>query len=303
MTVNEFRDNIVEKMKEMGIDEEFMEHPAFSSVLAEISVLIGQMNMFEAGNNVSMSKQEQGLSFSWENSSNKRYDVQISVPDKDTIKAVRTEEESRLIGDKLADEKKILEIDSKYTPYGEVVIDEYYVGADNYTTGLDGSIISTTATSKKYDNNGVMVERENVSKKPHKAMESVRNIKPSVVLNDMSKGDMLRVDSSCRRRELLVRDKLDTATIRYEDNDKNEKYEGIIPLNQEYGLRDMRILGQQLEQDRVVIHPIFKEEIEEMIMKEKNPRIQEGLRAYAKGRETYSYDSSMDKDFVSLMQK
>jgi len=302
MTVNEFRNNIVERIKAMGISEEFMTHPAFSSALAEISALIGQMNMFEEGDNVLIQEQDKTLSFSWKSPSDQRYDVQISVPDKDTIKTVRTEEESRRIGDKTTDEKKIVEIDSKYTPYGEVLIEEYYVNADNYETGLDGSIISTTATSKKYDNNGIMVERDTVSKKPYKGM-SVGTITPSIVLNDMSKSDMFRVDFSCRRRELLVRDKLDTAIIRYEDKDKDEKYEGIIPLNQEYGLRDMRILGHQLEQDRVVIHPIFKEEIEEMIMKEKNPRIQEGLRAYAKGRETYSYDSSMDKDFVSLMQK
>ena len=49
----------------------------------------------------------------------------------------------------------------------------------------------------------------------------------------------------------------------------------------------------------VVIPPLSQEEIEVMIQRESNPKVAEGLREYAVGRNTYSYNSAEDKHFIS----
>lgn len=102
-------------------------------------------------------------------------------------------------------------------------------------------------------------------------------------------------------RTLLVRDKLDTAKIISEDRTKGIKYSAITPLNQEHGLRDMAALldGYGPYPQNVVIPPLSQEEIEVMIQRESNPKVAEGLREYAVGRNTYSYNSAEDKHFIS----
>ena len=49
----------------------------------------------------------------------------------------------------------------------------------------------------------------------------------------------------------------------------------------------------------IVISPLSSEEIENMIQREKNPKVAEGLKLYAAGRENYYYSSSEDKHFIS----
>ena len=101
-------------------------------------------------------------------------------------------------------------------------------------------------------------------------------------------------------RMLLKRDKLDTARIVSEDKTKGIRYSAVTPLNQEHGLRDMVLpSGYDPYPQDVVIFPLSIEEIEAMIQRESNPKVAEGLRAYAVDRENYYYSTSNDKNFVS----
>ena len=97
---------------------------------------------------------------------------------------------------------------------------------------------------------------------------------------------------------LLTRDKLDTARWFVDDRRKGTRYSATIPLSKEYGLRDMIIPNGFNNNRDIVISPLSTEEIEVMIQSEKNPKVREGLRAYATGRENYYYNSADDKNFV-----
>ena len=85
-----------------------------------------------------------------------------------------------------------------------------------------------------------------------------------------------------------------------EDKTKGIKYRAITLLSQRRGLRDMILPDySDIYPQDVVIYPLSQKEIDSMIKKESNPIVAEGLREYATGRSTYSYNSSEDKDFIS----
>ena len=77
-------------------------------------------------------------------------------------------------------------------------------------------------------------------------------------------------------------------------------YRSIVPLNQEHGLRDMRTIGDTQHQKEVVIESLSQEEIDNMIKKENNEKVADGLRKYAAGRTTYSYNSADDRHFICV---
>ena len=57
--VKELREKLVEKVTGLGINPKFKENPAYAAAISEIDSLIGQMNMFEAAESVTV-QEEQG---------------------------------------------------------------------------------------------------------------------------------------------------------------------------------------------------------------------------------------------------
>lgn len=106
-------------------------------------------------------------------------------------------------------------------------------------------------------------------------------------------------ENSYNYRELYVRKQLDTARAVIEDKDKEIKYNATVPLSREHGLRDIIAIDGDPYPQEIVIPPLSQEQIEEMIQQETNPKVAEGLRKYAVGRDTYFYNSANDKNFVS----
>ena len=60
----------------------------------------------------------------------------------------------------------------------------------------------------------------------------------------------------------------------------------------------MSIQGYQSYPDDIVISPISKFEIDQKIIREENPKVQEGLREFSIGREEYNYNSKEDQHFI-----
>lgn len=90
------------------------------------------------------------------------------------------------------------------------------------------------------------------------------------------------------------RENIDTAMTIIEDKRNGLKYEASLPImhGQGYSLKDMIVgYGGNLP-DSVSILPKSKEEIDKMIHEEKDPKVQEGLQKWSKGRENYSYYSN-----------
>ena len=100
-----------------------------------------------------------------------------------------------------------------------------------------------------------------------------------------------------KTREILRREKLDVARFVYEDKTRNRHYQASVPLNQEHGLREMHTIGGDPFPKEIMIDPISSEELEEMITRENNPKVEEGLRVFAEGREKYYYNSNEDSHF------
>ena len=76
--VKELREKLVDKILGLGIDTSFKESPAFSSIVAKIDTLIGQMNMFEAAEKVAVIEEANHIEFTWTSPiTNTKYSMKI----------------------------------------------------------------------------------------------------------------------------------------------------------------------------------------------------------------------------------
>lgn len=301
-SVKELRDKLSERVIGLGIDKSFLENPAFASAISQIDSLIGQMNMFEAAEAITVKEENGNISFDWTSSVGDKYSMSISSSSPETFRCVRTEEKKPFVGTngQSIRQKNVVEEVATIDKSGFITLTTNGSMVDNIDCGMGKCNNSTWSEKKYYTSNGIMRDRE------------YKNFTRGELSEDF---DRTRIDSMLyiprqafdfgfwhdkyESRTLLVRDKLDTARIVSEDKTKGIRYSAITPLNQEHGLRDMVLLGgyDPYPQD-VVIPPLSQEEIEVMIQRESNPKVAEGLRAYAVGRTTYSYNSAEDKSFV-----
>ena len=101
---------------------------------------------------------------------------------------------------------------------------------------------------------------------------------------------------------IMQRDSLDTARVISEDNNKGTRYKGKVELNQEIGLRDLRV-NVGYDKEHTIINPLTEEEIAILIHNEEHQSdsiVAEGLKKYIDNRTTTSYDSEKDSDFVRV---
>lgn len=301
--VKELREKLVEKVAGLGIEPKFKENPAYASAISEINSLIGQMNMFESAESVTVQEEQGSISFNWISPVGVKYSMSISCSSPETFSCVRTEEKKPFIGTngQTIREKNVIEQVATIDKSGFITLITNGSMVDNIDCSVGKCNNTTWAEKKYYTANGVMRDRE------------YKGFSRGELTEDFDRtrvGSMLYIPRQAfgfgfwhdkyETRTLLTRDKLDTARIFSEDKSKGIRYSAITPLNQEHGLRDMVLPGgyDPYPQD-VVISPLSHEEIETMIQRENNPKVAEGLRVYAVGRENYYYSTSEDKYFVS----
>lgn len=302
-SVKELRDKLIERVIGLGVDKSFLENPAFASAISQIDSLIGQMNMFEAAEAVTVKEENGNISFDWTSPVGDKYSMSISSSSPETFRCVRTEEKKSFTdtNGQSIKQKDVIEEVATIDKSGSITLTTNSSIVDNIDCRIGKCNNYTWSEKKCYTSNGVMRDRE--YKSFAKGELSVDFDKAEI--NSMLFVPRQAFDSGFwydkyESRTLLVRDKLDTAKIISEDRTKGIKYSAITPLNQEHGLRDMAALldGGPYPQN-VVIPPLSQEEIEVMIQRESNPKVAEGLREYAVGRNTYSYNSAEDKHFIS----
>lgn len=300
--VKELRDKLSERVIGLGIDKSFLENPAFASAISQIDSSIGQMNMFEAAEAVTVKEENGNISFDWTSSVGDKYSMSISSSSPETFRCVRTEEKTPFIGTngQIIRQKNVVEEVATIDKYGFITLTTNGSMVDNIDCGIGKCNNSTWSEKKYYTSNGVMRDREHKNFTRGELSEDFdRTEIDSMLFIPRQAFDSGFWRDKYESRTLLVRDKLDTARILREDKTKGIIYSAITPLNQEHGLRDMVLLGgyDTYPQD-VVIPPLSQEEIEVMIQRESNPKVAEGLRKFAVGRTTYSYNSAEDKNFV-----
>ncbi len=301
-SVKELRDKLSERVIGLGIDKSFLENPAFASAISQIDSLIGQMNMFEAAEAVTVKEENGNISFDWTSSVGDKYSMSISSSSPETFRCVRTEEKKPFVGTngQSIRQKNVVEEVATIDKSGFITLTTNGSMVDNIDCGMGKCNNSTWSEKKYYTPNGIMRDREYKNFTRGELSEDFDRTRiDSMLFIPRQAFDFGLWHDKYESRTLLVRDKLDTARIVSEDKTKGIRYSAITPLNQEHGLRDMVLLGgyDPYPQD-VVIPPLSQEEIEVMIQRESNPKVAEGLRAYAVGRTTYSYNSAEDKNFV-----
>ena len=302
-SVKELREKLDEKISGLGINPKFKENPAYASALAEIESLISQMNMFEAAEVVTVREEEGKISFDWTSTVGEKYSMSISSSSPETFRCIRTEEKKPFIGTngQTIREKNVVEEVATIDKSGFITLTTNGSMIDNIDCGVGKCNNSTWAEKKYYTSNGVMRDREYKGFARGELTEDFdRTRVDSMLYIPRQAFDFGFWHDKYETRTLLTREKLDTARIVSEDKAKGIRYNATTPLNQEHGLRDMVLPGgyDPYPQD-VVIPPLSKEQIEEMIQRESNPKVAEGLRAYAVDRENYYYNSAEDRHFIS----
>lgn len=302
-SVKELRDKLIERVIGLGVDKSFLENPAFASAISQIDSLIGQMNMFEAAETVTVKEENGNISFNWTSPVGDKYSMSISSSSPETFRCVRTEENKSFIdtnGQNIR-QKNVIEEVATIDKFGSITLTTNGSIVDNIDCKIGKCNNSTWSEKKCYTSNGVMRDREYKSfARGELPVDFDRAEINSMLFIPRQAFDSGFWYDKYESRTLLVRDKLDTAKIISEDRTKGIKYSAIAPLNQEHGLRDMALLGGYGPYPQnVVIPPLSQEEIEVMIQRESNPKVAEGLREYAVGKNTYSYNSAEDKHFIS----
>lgn len=303
-SVKELRDKLIERVIGLGVDKSFLENPAFASAISQIDSLIGQMNMFEAAETVTVKEENGNISFNWTSPVGDKYSMSISSSSPETFRCVRTEEKKSFIdtNGQSIKRKNVVEEVAAIDKSGSITLTTNSSIVDNIDCRIGKCNNYTWSEKKCYTSNGVMRDREYKSfARGELSVDFDRAEIDSMLFIPRQAFDFGVWYDKYESRTLLVRDKLDTAKIISEDRTKGIKYSAITPLNQEHGLRDMAALfdGYGPYPQNVVIPPLSQEEIEAMIQRESNPKVAEGLREYAVGRNTYSYNSAEDKHFIS----
>lgn len=298
--VSELRSKLEEKLDGLGVSPKFKANPAYAELLSEIDGLISQMNMFESANDVMVTEESHVVSFDWNARDGRKYSMKVSCINPEMVTCTRIEDESTHIGNdgKSFGVKNVVEDVATIDKFGFVTLRTNGAIVDNIGCGNNWCNNSTWSEKKYYTSDGVMRDREVKHFRRSDLMQSFdrANIH-SILYVPRQAFDGGMFSDSYVSRTLLVRDKLDTARVVSEDKDKGFHYLATNLLNQEHGLKNMSLYGGGLPQD-VVISPLSKEEVEEMIERESDPKVREGLRKYAAGREDYHYDSAEDKNFV-----
>ena len=295
---------LVEKMSKLEIDPNFKENPAYEATLEEINSRINWMYQNIKNEQAVRIQEEPGIiSFSGNLSSGEKHSIDISCFDPETFRCIESRElvPFRHENGQLVRQKSVHEIVATIDKStGCVIIAENHSLIDNRECKVGKCNNTTYGTRKVYSRDGIMVERE------HKRFPT----------GDLNQGfdrttieHMLYIpraafrertfENSYNYRELYVRKQLDTARAVIEDKDKEIKYNATVPLSREHGLRDIIAIDGDPYPQEIVIPPLSQEQIEEMIQQETNPKVAEGLRKYAVGRDTYFYNSANDKNFVS----
>lgn len=302
-SVKELRGKLIERVIGLGVDKSFLENPAFASAISQIDSLIGQMNMFEAAEAVTVKEENGNISFDWTSPVGDKYSMSISSSSPETFRCVRTEEKKSFIdtNGQSIKRKNVVEEVATIDKSGSITLTTNSSIVDNIDCRIGKCNNYTWSEKKCYTSNGVMRDREYKSfARGELSVDFDRAEIDSMLFIPRQAFDFGFWHDKYESRTLLVRDKLDTAKIISEDRTKGIKYSAIAPLNQEHGLRDMALLGGYGPYPQnVVIPPLSQEEIEVMIQRESNPKVAEGLREYAVGRNTYSYNSAEDKHFIS----
>lgn len=300
--ISELMANLGEKVEELGISPAFKENPAYDTALGSISALLHEINSeLPAQIKEAQFSLKNGVISSACDLPSGKYAMSIFCDDPTTFRCIRTKEKAPYFGNggvmcRCKDViEEVVTVDEK-SGHMTLTKNAAFLYADD---SMKGECENSTNSEKcDYTSDGIMERRE---------IKDFGTGKLSEDYNRAGIGSMLHIPRSAfgmswwsdkyEYRELLTREKLDTARLVVEDKKKNIKYNATVRLSSQCGLKNMYLYMPALPED-ITIMPLLPAEIDELIQSEKDPRVAAGLRKYAVGRDQYFYNSSDDRYFV-----
>lgn len=304
----ELIENFNEKISNLGIDPNFKENPAYEKAVYHIrysiyNMLLEMFSHIGDAKFLSVHEEEGKISFDYQKpTEGKKWSVSILSPNPEALIYISCKEDDKMsIDGQYAKEKFVLEnVATMDKSTGSVTLIENSSRVDNKECSPNRCNNRTSASREIFSSDGISVRKE-MKWFPSALLDNDFEHVPidSVLYIPRQAFDFGQFRDMYVLSELYLREKLDTARKLVEDKETGIKYRATIPLNQEHGLSDMIPIGGDPYPQEIVIPPLSQEQIEEMIQKETNSKVAEGLRKYAVGRNTYSYNSLEDKDFIS----
>lgn len=293
--VRELRKNLVDKVCELGVGSAFVSHPAFIPTLSGIDGLISNMNVSDP-ESVHVREHDGMIAFDYTDSAGDKYSFELTAGE-DFVKCVRVEEPHSYVGNSgsVVRVKHAIEKVAKVDDYGSVTITTNFGSIDNVNCDNLHYNMSSSVETCVYDRNGVMHERESRHYGSRLGNGYFHRVGANELLSYARWAPQYdRWNNTVTSRTLLRREKLDTARVVYEDKTTRHIHYGVVPLDQQHGLRDMFIANgyNTYPVPDVTIHPLMQSEVDAMIAREADERVANGLREYAVGRTTYSYSSN-----------
>ena len=294
-SVVELRENIVDKVIELGVCLDFLENPAFITALSEINGLIEEMNI-EDPSVILVDKSKGYHSFSYINPNGDKYKLGISCPDERTVKCVRELETRSFEGGDghVVRHKAVIEQLAKYGDHGEVIIITNTGSVDNICCDNHHYNMNNSVERRVYTKRGVMYEREHKVYATRKGEGYFHRVgAKEMLLLARQAFDYGPWSDTYNRRTLLRREMLDTARLVYENRGNESNYYGVVPLHKGNSLKDLVIDGEynKYPMKDVEIPALTEGEVAELLARETDEKIAEGLGFFAQGRTTYTYKS------------
>lgn len=298
--LSELRENLSSHLQGLGVSSKFLDNPAYDALFDTIQSFISQMNLFERESFTVVGEEKGKIEFYVSSSSGENYLMTISSVGPDTLRAIRVTNNKPYTGinGQWIHSSDIVEMLSTISDSGFMTL-TMNTAMVNDVDCVYGKCNNTTSSKHSiYDDKGVMVGVEYKGYPTEKLVGDIDNFSVDSALFVPRNAYGLCHDQYSTRT-FLRREYLDIARIVHEDRDKGFRYNAVTRLNTEHGLRDMTMIGgYDPYPGKVEILPLSAEQIENLIQLEDNLKVQEGLRAFVRDREYYSYDSNTDLAFV-----
>lgn len=302
-SLREFMDNLKEKVLSFGIDPKCAENPAFETVfLEDVKSFVDTCGVDDYTKAMVEETEEYGrkeISFKYIGDGNTEYGFRMCDFGDDG-------KTNRLSFNKWKD-KKYSDRSEYYSGkknYGFSRANQdadYNLNVDDavkYSSGNEREGYSTYLTRKisNYTSDGIEYRHVECSMHPHDIKPNYLGLDVRTQIRNVDTFNPRAYEYSNSKLE-VSRKYLDVASVRYEEYEGyslKKRVSGDGPISQ-HSLSELphSFMGS----DEYVIPSLSEYSINEMISREKNSKIAEGLRKYTDGRSTYSYDPSTAPDF------
>ena len=296
-TVEELDNSLEEKIRGLGLDDEFLDNPAFKEIVRDIKNRIKQEEKLE---DVTVREKDGNISFEYEKENSEKHSMSISSsnPNELVYRDDISSSHSKTGGGEIH-MKTISEVTAKRSENGTITVGEVFAMVDDNECSYKECNVNESSTLKTFNTNGIMVRLEKKSyERSHNSNIGIDcDILPAIA-PFATRGIDNSTDNNYSTREYLERDKLDVARMAYDDKKTGVKYLTYIPL---YGASDSLQLMSMPRLDPYMVSweipRMSTDNIEELLSKETDPKIAEGLRQYSEGREDFYYNTELDKQF------